>query len=548
MSRSASALCFTLLPYLCFGGAVACGGGHGDGGKSPSEGPADAGTAPAADPPPELLLEPSGGPEAAPPDAGCLPEAGTDEPDDEFSDTNCDGIDGDASSAVFVAPTGSDADPGTMNAPVRTLGKGIDKAAAGGKAVYVCDAEYAENVKLDHVAVSLYGGYDCANGWRRLRDHAIVKPPSGLPLVIDGADALVVVDRMAFRAADAVTHSESSIAASVHDSKNVRFVHTEFTAGNGADGQDGGAVAFLVTLPETAGFGESAIHAESCGTLGRGDGVGEGDPVACSSLPAGGHGTLVICPDGLPVIGGRGGRGGNFALGIPAEEGSAGFPTADLPYGTPGTIGTPGKPGAAFGTIKGGLYRATNVGLGGGAGRAGYPGHGGAGGDSYGGGSPMLHYPVGGGGGQGGYSGCGGYGGLPGTGAGGSIAIVVDGSGVTLERSTFTTARGGRGGNGGDGGGGARGAAGGLGGKGSLPLADGHPGGAGGDGGQGGAGGPGGGGPSVAVAFRGLPPSITAPSYSLGEPGPGGTSLVATASSGMSAERYGVDSPADAGK
>src|SRR5262249_60826684 len=40
-----------------------------------------------------------------------------DTPDLKFVDSNCDGIDGDAKNAVFVAPDGNDAAPGTMKRP-----------------------------------------------------------------------------------------------------------------------------------------------------------------------------------------------------------------------------------------------------------------------------------------------------------------------------------------------------------------------------------------------------------------------------------------------
>src|ERR1700710_2654047 len=51
--------------------------------------------------------------DCAPLDPAVYPGA-TDTPDMAFEDTNCDGVDGDLAEAVFVAPTGSDSNPGTL--------------------------------------------------------------------------------------------------------------------------------------------------------------------------------------------------------------------------------------------------------------------------------------------------------------------------------------------------------------------------------------------------------------------------------------------------
>src|SRR5690606_23863650 len=109
--------------------------------------------------------------------------AGPDAPDDDFEDTNCDGIDGDASQAIFVSTTGSDEAAGSRTEPVRTLQHAIELASEQRKDVFVCDGAYTENVVIEQ-PVSLYGGYDCNSDWRRIRDRAIVEPESGVPLSI----------------------------------------------------------------------------------------------------------------------------------------------------------------------------------------------------------------------------------------------------------------------------------------------------------------------------------------------------------------------------
>ena len=58
---------------------------------------------------------------------GC--ETAVDNPDDAFADTNCDGIDGDASASVFVDKlNGLNTNPGTKDLPVATIMKALEIA------------------------------------------------------------------------------------------------------------------------------------------------------------------------------------------------------------------------------------------------------------------------------------------------------------------------------------------------------------------------------------------------------------------------------------
>jgi hypothetical protein len=88
-------------------------------------------------------------------------------PDDGFTDANCDGIDGDASAAIFVAKTGNDVNAGTQNAPVATIATALSKATLLGKQqIYVSEGIYDGRVVLVN-GISIYGGYSAANGWKR---------------------------------------------------------------------------------------------------------------------------------------------------------------------------------------------------------------------------------------------------------------------------------------------------------------------------------------------------------------------------------------------
>jgi len=64
---------------------------------------------------------------------------------------------------VFVAMSGDDNNPGTMESPVRTIAHGLELAATADKVVFVAEGDYGEHVAP---ATSLFGGY-CLPSWQR---------------------------------------------------------------------------------------------------------------------------------------------------------------------------------------------------------------------------------------------------------------------------------------------------------------------------------------------------------------------------------------------
>src|SRR5262249_52116720 len=95
-------------------------------------------------------------------------------PDDGFVDANCDGIDGDVASAVFVdTVTGNDAAMlGTRATPMKTINGGVNLAKGSGKTqVLVSGGPYPERVILQG-GVSIYGGSSASNGWARSASYA----------------------------------------------------------------------------------------------------------------------------------------------------------------------------------------------------------------------------------------------------------------------------------------------------------------------------------------------------------------------------------------
>lgn len=460
---------------------------------------------------------------SSPIDAACTSKPGADIPDDNFEDTNCDGIDGDRNHAIFVAPNGSDAAAGSLEAPVRTLVKAVALASAAKKDVYVCNGSYAESVVVANVPVGIYGGYDCANGWARGNDRATIAPTSGIPLTIRDLTTMTV-DRIALHAADGVDPGQSSIGAFVSNAHDIQLAHVSVTAGRGAAGTTP-PVPVSLAQDATSGTPGRSLDAATCT---RND---PNRPAACSDHGAGGF--SIAAPPACEGPGGAGGDGGNALLGIPNTIGYAGAPNGvgGVNHGANGSDGAQGADGAAasvgVGSVTASGYVASNGGTNGADGTTGGGGAGGVGGLSrYVDSLPPYYFNAGGGGGQGGNGGCGAAGGKGGSAGGASIGVLVFGSDVKLRNSSIRTNAGGAGGGAVAG---ARGQFGGIGGAAGLGTrygvypGTGEAGGNGGRGGNGGVGGAGGGGASVGLLSNDRQPTLVAVTFNTDSGGKGGS-------------------------
>jgi hypothetical protein len=481
----------------------------------------------------------------------CVPTGAIDNPDDDFADSNCDGIDGDKSKAIFVSPDGKDTGDGSFRSPVNTITKGVELAGAQSKDVYVCTADYAENVVIDTKAVSIFGGYECAD-WSRGNARPSVTPASGIGLTVRKVSA-VTVDRMTFVAADATVPGTSSIAAQVMASDQVVLSHLDLTSGSGAPGLPGSAVPSVTKRAKTGASGNAGqfcdpyLSDSPCNLVAVTG--GEASDATCGSVKihGGSGGKGAPYPKGRPVLGAIGSPG-NKKSGAAGQNGAA---------GTDGAF-----PSEGFGSVTEEGYVASNSGTDGLDGAPGQSGGGGNGGYSchYEGfpideiadcvagiGGDYFYY--GSGGGQGGYGGCGGLGGHGGGAGGASLALLSIGSTVSLSWSSLTT---GTGGAGGLPSAGAKGQPGGAGGKAGMPTSSasgsyaadttGQDGGAAGDGGPGGPGGPGGGGPSITLVAVGDMPLTQAVTFTNGAGGKGAPGLTGQdAPSGESSDVKVID-------
>lgn len=457
----------------------------------------------------------------------CTKTSLSDEPDDAWSDSNCDGIDGNAAKAIFVAPSGNDGNAGTMNSPKATIGGGIGAAKASGKTqVYISEGNYHERVTLES-GISLYGGYSQVKKWARSSSYVAQiesdNASDGFVAGIVGNDiqAPTTVDLLHIKTLDTILPGTSNYGVYCNNCAQLSLKNNTVEAG-------------------TAGPGAAGIQGSNGGN--GNPGSNGSAPATCTStafIPGGAGGTSAC-----GMNGGTGGNGGAKKLaGGAGAAGAGGTPGGD--GGAAGKTGsTNGKPGGAGANGSGGSNGGPGAGGNGGAVIEGkWSGHGGAtgsngihgnggGGGGGGGGQncsadPGCSNSPGNGGGGGGGGGCGGAGGGGGSAGGGSFGVfLVKSTGAILTSNTISSANGGQGGSGAPGGAGGKGSSGGIGALSCVASGSG-PGGDGGDGANGGGGGPGGGGaggPSYAIFLFETMVSTSGNNLSHGMGGPGGTS------------------------
>lgn len=475
-----------------------------------------------------------------------------DEPDALNTDTNCDGITGDVERAVFVSSAGLDDNPGTKDAPVRTLQRGQDIALAESKTQILVSSgnfelQEAGGAPFDMVGgVSIYGGYH-PDTWQRspgvLKTNLRANAPIGLR--IGDVNHRTVLSGVAVHGESFTSGGHSSIAILLDDAgqdQRVELRYIEVSAGNGGtgthgtdgqNGEPGGKGSDHTDTNSMYGVPGAKPGPNDCWTAGGDGGASNGIKDECwkESNERG-------RPGASPAPGVPGGTGGahgdnncDWGVGNCGGQKTSGA-GGDGGNGGTGLIG----PSADAPTDGAGSFSAINfTAASGGDGHIGTPGGGGGGG----GGAGTSKWLCGGGragtgGAGGGGGGCPGTGGTGGGGGGGSFGLVLRNSVPLLTSVQIRQGRGGQGGNGGVGG---KGGDGGKGGKGSIrhrssQTSSSHgksgDGGKGGNGGTGSGGAGGCGGPSIGIALIGLSESdvdisdATITGGTPGQPGSGG--------------------------
>jgi hypothetical protein len=439
--------------------------------------------------------------------------------------------------AIYVATTGSDANPGTKASPKLTIQAAITTAASRSPKpdVYVSAGTYSQPSGLTlATGVNVDGGYSAGTWVRSLTAITTITgaPQAALASGVSGVTLqLLSLSGLANAAVDPSVYGLRVV------SSNLALERVSITAAAGTPGTGGSAGG-------TGAAGGGGVAGGNAGSTGGTGGAGGTSGVGAAG-GAGGAGVSNINAGitGHPGAGRAPGGGGNAGDAgscntVSVSSGGAGG------FGGSGTAGSNGVSGSGGSASTTGAA-STWSGASGGSGTAGTDGSGGGGGGS-GGGSDYLGGFLGltcigatsGGGGGGGGGGGASSGGGAGTFGGGSFGIYLWNSVLSIDASSKVTAgaggAGGAGGNAAAGGGGGTAGGGGLGWPGATTTGSGGPGNAGGLGGAGGAGGPGGGGaggPSIGVFRAGTSTATIATgaaiSFAAGGPGgAGGTSPV----------------------
>jgi hypothetical protein len=411
-----------------------------------------------------------------------------DQPDLSFQDTNCDGIDGTESKAIFVsAQAPNNNGTGSKLNPYQTLNFAIPIAKAAGKSIYVTGGTFNEMVALAD-NVSIYGGFRPGFGSRTSSAAEATTIQAQPQAVLADGDTGVVLQLLTLK----------GIPDGSGNAYGLRAIGGSSVLVSGLTTQPGDAVAGANGSNGDTGA-NGGVGTDGTGWI-PGDGPNPGGAGGSGGGYAGGGGGTSTSND----TGAPGGAGGGGGLGGDAGAGgtnSNGYRGGDGGPGLDNTfVGAPGS-NAVFRTTNAGAAwlnsALANAGAGGGSG-------GGAGGGGGGSGDPNVSCGTyaGGSGAGGGAGGGGGGGGQRGANGRGSFGVYVHGSSVVVDHSLLRSGKGGKGGNGGAGGGGGLGGAGGVGGPADFPtctMGSGGNGGNGGNGAGGGGGGGGAGGPSIAL-------------------------------------------------
>jgi len=464
------------------------------------------------------------------------PEA-TDLPDDSFMDANCDGVDGDASRAIFVRlGTNANNDGLTPANAVPSIGRALEIAAGRPERtqILVATGGYTGTTLTGRSGVGIYGGYS-SDFWTRSTTAAIFTTNSPTALILSNITQPTVIDTVQF-VVNAQSSSVAAVAVKIDAAGNfVTFRHSEISAGRGGPGTS----AEAAVRSSNGGDATGASGASGGSAGGNGGGGATGTTRSAGAGGGAGSDNGNNCVANAPTHGEGGAGSGGSGLGCndgdPLDGGSASA-------GCDGKAGGHGGAGDSLGQWSGLDWGVLN----GTAGSSGEGGGGGGGGGAGGGedclvpcvpdfwNSCCFYCGTGRGGGGGGGGGVGGAGGGPGVGGGASVGLVVRNATVNLVDTLVVTVGGGNGGNGGAGGSGGSGGSGGTGAtSGSNTEGDGGSGADGGDGGGGGCGGGGAGGPSIGVWGVGGTTNVVMDGTSTLTAGPGGNGGTSCGNAGL---------------
>ena len=270
-------------------------------------------------------------------------------------DNDCDGLIDDMSDYVFVSKAGDDTNPGTVDAPLLTVSRGINLAVAARQTVVVSQGVYDERVQ-DEAGVSVVGGYRADFADRDTIIYPVVLThPSGpageAVLVARGIRVTTEVLGLRIVGSGALELGTGSTTVLL-DGCGPELSLSDLTvvAGDGQNGKHGSSAAAVL-----AGMGISSL-ATLDGGDGGGGGAGEdaGNSNCHGMLVSGGPSATKRCPvSGAWVSGGRGGDAGcphtGCVVGHPCGNGGCSDYTVNgvCDFAAVMAVAVPGPPAAA---------------------------------------------------------------------------------------------------------------------------------------------------------------------------------------------------------
>ena len=174
----------------------------------------------------------------------CTKVSNDDPIDEQYKDDNCDGADGVVEACVYVSTSeGSDANAGTRNLPMQTIGAALQRAQmAGVPAVCLSGEIYNEAVNVVS-GISVYGGFDHLDAdfkFRRSPNVTTTVKASGTVFYAAKIDQDTHVEGVTIDASTPAGNGESTYGVRLGGGVGTLYVrYNKMTIGNGTSGTKG---------------------------------------------------------------------------------------------------------------------------------------------------------------------------------------------------------------------------------------------------------------------------------------------------------------------
>ena len=206
----------------------------------------------------------------------CVITDANDQPDDLFTDSNCDGIDGNVSQAIFCRCRRQRCRSRNNDGSLVTINAGIAKALANSKSqVLVSNGIYLGRVTLVQ-SISLFGKYAQSSNWQRSNSHISTlrnnSPLSGRLSAIEGVNIVgaTTVDGFHIETGAVSTAQMSNYGVICNNCGGLRLNGNSISVGNGGAGLNGSDGAFGLNGGLGLGGGNGSCDGATAGAGGLG--------------------------------------------------------------------------------------------------------------------------------------------------------------------------------------------------------------------------------------------------------------------------------------